>query len=72
MHPSPHPSHGFFRVTVAFGCYVLLVVGFALVLQRLGLSQGLLVAGTLVAAVALFAAFLPLFRRLTPRRAGDS
>lgn len=72
MHPSPHPSHGFFRVTLAFLAYVLLVVGAALVLQGLGLSQGLQVAGTLVAAVVLFAVFLPVFRRLTPRRAGDA
>lgn len=72
MHEIPSPTHGLLGVTLAFFGYVLLVVGVAVGLSRLGLPEPLVLAGSVGLAVGLFAAFLPLFRRLTPERAGGS
>ena len=71
MYEVPGPTHGFFGVTVAFFVYVFLVVAVAVGLSTFGLSSVVVLAGAVGAAVGLLAVFLPLFRRLTPSRAGS-
>lgn len=72
VHEVPSPHHGFFGVTVAFLGYVLLVVGVAVGLSSLGLGTLAVVVGSGLAAAGLLVGFLPLFRRLTPDRAGET
>jgi membrane associated rhomboid family serine protease len=71
MYEVPSPTHGFFGVTVAFLAYVGLVIGVAAGLSTLGLSRGVAIAGSVVAAAGLLVVFVPLFRRLTPTGDGD-
>lgn len=66
MFETPSPTHGYFRVVVAFWVYITLATVVALGVREFGVSTGGTFLMFLLAALLLLKPFLPLFRRLLP------
>ncbi|QLG27722.1 hypothetical protein HUG10_09225 [Halorarum halophilum] len=66
MFETPSPTHGYFRVVVAFWVYITLATVVALGAREFGVSAGGTVLVFLLTALLLLKPFLPVFRRLLP------